>query len=145
MIDIELLDPTFCGLNFSITGNMRAGIFVKEILEKEASQGCLKLNSSDQLQTGLPLPMIVRDSHRSSLVGDRIMALTICFQSIVYEDALTILSYASPYPVCVVWEYSARVEDFDYALGNSSCSTSFSFDESDHGERETFDSHQSQR
>ena len=27
------------------------------------------------------------------------MALTVCFQSIVYEDALTILSYASPYPV----------------------------------------------
>lgn len=32
-------------------------------------------------------------------VGDRIMALTVCFESIVYEDALTILSYASPYPV----------------------------------------------
>ena len=31
--------------------------------------------------------------------GDRIMALTVCFDSIVYEDALTILSYASPYPV----------------------------------------------
>jgi hypothetical protein len=27
------------------------------------------------------------------------MALTVCFRSIVYEDALTILSYASPYPV----------------------------------------------
>ena len=27
------------------------------------------------------------------------MALTVCFHSIVYEDALTILSYASPYPV----------------------------------------------
>jgi len=27
------------------------------------------------------------------------MALTVCFESIVYEDALTILSYASPYPV----------------------------------------------
>lgn len=32
-------------------------------------------------------------------LGDRIMALTVCFKSIVYEDALTILSYASPYPV----------------------------------------------
>lgn len=32
-------------------------------------------------------------------LGDRIMALTVCFESIVYEDALTILSYASPYPV----------------------------------------------
>ncbi|CAF0974888.1 unnamed protein product [Rotaria sordida] len=81
-IDIELLNPTFCGLNFSITGNMRAGIFVKDILDKETSQGHIKLNSSDQLRT-----------------GDRIIALTICFQSIVYEDALTILSYASPYPV----------------------------------------------
>ncbi|CAF3292025.1 unnamed protein product [Rotaria sp. Silwood2] len=81
-IDIELLNPTFCGLNFSITGNMRAGIFVKDILDKENSQGNIKLNSSDQLRA-----------------GDRIIALTICFESIVYEDALTILSYASPYPV----------------------------------------------
>jgi hypothetical protein len=35
----------------------------------------------------------------SRLIGDRIIALTVCFESIVYEDALTILSYASPYPV----------------------------------------------
>ena len=52
MIDIELLDPTFCGLNFSITGNMRAGIFVKEILDKDTGQGHLKLNSSDHLRAG---------------------------------------------------------------------------------------------
>jgi hypothetical protein len=52
MMDIELLNPTFCGLNFSITGNMRAGIFVKEILDKETSKGQMKLNSSDQLKTG---------------------------------------------------------------------------------------------
>ncbi|CAF0727622.1 unnamed protein product [Adineta steineri] len=83
MIDIELLDPTFGGLNFSITGNMRAGIFIKEILDKNFSQAQKKSNSaSNQLAT-----------------GDRIMALTVCFDSIVYEDALTILSYASPYPV----------------------------------------------
>ncbi|CAF0880745.1 unnamed protein product [Rotaria sordida] len=82
MIDIALLDPTFSGLNFSITGNMRAGIFVKDIIDKGISQESIKTNSSDQLKT-----------------GDRIMALTVCFESIVYEDALTILSYASPYPV----------------------------------------------
>jgi hypothetical protein len=87
MMDIELLNPKFGGLNFSITGNMRAGIFVKEILNKEILDGQTKLNSSDQLKT-----------------GDRIMALTVCFQSIVYEDALTILSYASPYPVCFFFE-----------------------------------------
>jgi hypothetical protein len=55
VLDIELLDPAFCGLNFSITGNMRAGIFVKEILEKETHDGCLRLNSSDQLRTGFCL------------------------------------------------------------------------------------------
>ena len=51
-MDIELLNPTFCGLNFSITGNMRAGIFIREILDKETSAGQIKLNSSDQLQIG---------------------------------------------------------------------------------------------
>jgi hypothetical protein len=53
MIDVELLDPTFGGLNFSITGNMRAGIFVKEILDKGISQVQIKPNSSDQLKTGM--------------------------------------------------------------------------------------------
>jgi len=52
MMDIELLNPTFCGLNFSITGNMRAGIFIKEILDKETAPGQIKLNSSDKLRTG---------------------------------------------------------------------------------------------
>ena len=55
MIDIELLDPTFGGLNFSITGNMRAGIFVKEILEKPITHKHMKSNSSEQLKTGLEI------------------------------------------------------------------------------------------
>lgn len=33
--------------------------------------------------------------------GDRILSVTISFENMVYEDALTILSYASPYPVRV--------------------------------------------
>lgn len=48
MIDIELLEPTFSGLNFSITGNMRAGIFVRDIIDK----GQIKMNSTNQLKTG---------------------------------------------------------------------------------------------
>jgi hypothetical protein len=52
MMDIELLNPTFCGLNFSITGSMRTGIFIKEILDKETAEGQMKLNSSDQLRIG---------------------------------------------------------------------------------------------
>jgi len=98
MMDIELLNPTFCGLNFSITGNMRAGIFIKDILDKEISTGQLKLNSSEQLRTGVIINFL-SFIFCFLLIGDRIIALTVCFESIVYEDALTILSYASPYPV----------------------------------------------
>lgn len=76
MLDIELLDPTFGGLNFNITGSMKSGIFIKDIIDHD------KNKDENQLKS-----------------GDRVMALTICFESIVYEDALTILSYASPYPV----------------------------------------------
>lgn len=36
-----------------------------------------------------------------SCAGDRIVSVTIAYENIVYEDALTILSYASPYPVKV--------------------------------------------
>jgi hypothetical protein len=48
MVDVELLEPTFGGLNFSITGNMRAGIFVKDILNK----GQIKSHPSNQLKSG---------------------------------------------------------------------------------------------
>ena len=34
-----------------------------------------------------------------SIAGDRILSVTVSFENMVYEDALTILSYASPYPV----------------------------------------------
>lgn len=37
------------------------------------------------------------------------MAITVCFESIVYEDALTILSYASPYPVCISLRYCRTI------------------------------------
>ena len=36
--------------------------------------------------------------------GDKILSLTISFRHIVYEDALTILSYASPYDVTLELE-----------------------------------------
>lgn len=55
MVDVELLEPTFGGLNFSITGNMRAGIFVKEILDQGITDGPIKLNSSDKLRKGFIL------------------------------------------------------------------------------------------
>ena len=36
-----------------------------------------------------------------SVIGDRILSVTVAYENIVYEDALKILSYASPYPVKV--------------------------------------------
>ena len=38
-------------------------------------------------------------THLLFVSGDRILDITISFENMVYEDALTILSYASPYPV----------------------------------------------
>lgn len=55
MLDIPLLDPAFTGLNFSITGNMRAGIFVKEIVNKGPSQNETRRSPLVQLKTGLDL------------------------------------------------------------------------------------------
>ncbi|CAJ0591074.1 unnamed protein product [Cylicocyclus nassatus] len=64
------------GFGMTIQGNMNEGIYVKEIVPMGAAY-----------QTGNILP------------GDRIKTLSICFDNMVYEDALTLLSYASPYRV----------------------------------------------
>ena len=49
------------------------------------------------------------------VAGDRIQSLTISFKNMVYEDALTILSYASPYPVIVELERTSpqNIEDVE--------------------------------
>lgn len=100
MIDVELLDPSFGGLNFSITGNMRAGIFVKEILDRNQAHLSAKATTSNSLRIGSARRHVyISSAALFKSLGDRIIALTVCFDSIVYEDALTILSYASPYPV----------------------------------------------
>ena len=39
-----------------------------------------------------------------NVTGDKILGVTISFRHIVYEDALTILSYASPYDVTLELE-----------------------------------------
>ncbi|KAJ8308797.1 hypothetical protein KUTeg_013671 [Tegillarca granosa] len=43
----------------------------------------------------------VSDGNEESVDSDRILSVTVSFENMVYEDALTILSYASPYPVKV--------------------------------------------
>ncbi|KYN26826.1 PREDICTED: uncharacterized protein LOC108758055 [Trachymyrmex cornetzi] len=73
---VSLRSHDFTGLGFNICGNMREGIFVKDLLHRGPAS-----------ESGRIHP------------GDRITSVKISFRNMVYEDALTILSYASPYDV----------------------------------------------
>ncbi|KAK0168640.1 hypothetical protein PV327_002418 [Microctonus hyperodae] len=73
---VSLRSRDFTGLGFNVCGNMREGIFVKDLLHRGPAS-----------ESGRIHP------------GDRIASVKISFRTMVYEDALTILSYASPYDV----------------------------------------------
>ncbi|XP_060067560.1 uncharacterized protein LOC132547778 [Ylistrum balloti] len=75
---VWLQSQDFIGLGFNIAGSMRDGIFVSQVH-----------NRGPAIESG------------KFKVGDRIQSVTISFANMVFEDALTILSYASPYPVKV--------------------------------------------
>ncbi|CAG9855788.1 unnamed protein product [Phyllotreta striolata] len=75
---VPLRSEDFTGLGFNICGNMKEGIYVKEVMQRGPAFDSGKLNS-----------------------GDRINSVTINFEHMVYSDALAILSYASPYEVVV--------------------------------------------
>ncbi|WAR19058.1 AHNK2-like protein [Mya arenaria] len=76
--EVWLTSQDFIGLGFNIKGSMRDGIYVSQVHNRGPA----------------------KDSGRFK-VGDRILSVAISFENMVYEDALTILSYASPYPVKV--------------------------------------------
>uniref|UniRef100_A0A1I7XN25 PDZ domain-containing protein n=1 Tax=Heterorhabditis bacteriophora TaxID=37862 RepID=A0A1I7XN25_HETBA len=84
-VGVLLNSENIAGFGMNIQGNMNEGIFVKDVLPKGAAE-----------QTG------------NILAGDRIKSLTINFENMVYEDALTLLSYASPYKV--KFELERRIE-----------------------------------
>ncbi|XP_054281877.1 uncharacterized protein LOC128999405 [Macrosteles quadrilineatus] len=73
---VPLRSHDFTGLGFNICGNMRDGIFVKDVLHRGPAS-----------ESGRIAP------------GDRIESIRISLRHMVFEDALTILSYASPYEV----------------------------------------------
>ncbi|XP_066154896.1 uncharacterized protein [Euwallacea fornicatus] len=75
---VALNSQDFTGLGFNICGNMKEGIYIRDILHRGPAFESGKLNP-----------------------GDRINSVTISFEHIVYEDALNILSYASPYEVII--------------------------------------------
>ncbi|XP_050300719.1 uncharacterized protein LOC126739197 [Anthonomus grandis grandis] len=75
---VALKSQDFTGLGFNICGNMKEGIYIRDILHRGPAYESGKLNP-----------------------GDRINSVTISFEHMVYEDALNILSYASPYEVMI--------------------------------------------
>ncbi|KAL3873918.1 hypothetical protein ACJMK2_036995 [Sinanodonta woodiana] len=83
---VWLHSQDFIGLGFNIAGSMRDGIFVSQVHNRG--------------------PAVESGKFR---VGDRIVSVTVSFENIVYEDALTILSYASPYPVQVTLQKEKQV------------------------------------
>ncbi|KAG8189926.1 hypothetical protein JTE90_009069 [Oedothorax gibbosus] len=82
-VTVPLRGHDFTGLGFNICGNMRDGIFVKDVLHRGPASESGKIKA-----------------------GDRIVGVTVSFAGMVYEDALTILSYASPYDVKLELEKS---------------------------------------
>uniref|UniRef100_T1HR35 PDZ domain-containing protein n=1 Tax=Rhodnius prolixus TaxID=13249 RepID=T1HR35_RHOPR len=73
---VPLRSHDFTGLGFNICGNMRDGIYVKDVLHRGPAS-----------ESGRIMP------------GDRIDSIRVSLKHMVFEDALTILSYASPYEV----------------------------------------------
>ncbi|XP_059480467.1 protein AHNAK2-like [Neocloeon triangulifer] len=73
---VPLKGHDFTGLGFNICGNMREGIYVRDVLHRGPAS----------------------ESGRIA-AGDRIVSISISLRHMVFEDALTILSYASPYDV----------------------------------------------
>uniref|UniRef100_A0AAG5DNN6 PDZ domain-containing protein n=1 Tax=Anopheles atroparvus TaxID=41427 RepID=A0AAG5DNN6_ANOAO len=71
---VALRGSDFTGLGVEVYGGLKEGIFVKKVMPQGPAAGIVN-------------------------IGDRITSITIDFRHIVQEDAMTILSYASPYNV----------------------------------------------
>lgn len=73
---VPLHATDFAGLGFSVAGTLRDGIYVKDLL-----------NKGPAALSGKVKP------------GDRLLALTVVTEHCAQDDAINLLSYASPYPV----------------------------------------------
>ncbi|CAL1533880.1 unnamed protein product [Lymnaea stagnalis] len=79
VVSVTLESQDIIGLGFNICGSYGDGIQVSEVNNRGPAK------ESGEIK-----------------VGDRILSVTVSYEHIVYEDALTILSYASPYPVKIL-------------------------------------------
>ncbi|GFS00576.1 neuroblast differentiation-associated protein AHNAK [Elysia marginata] len=94
VISVTLESQDIIGLGFNISGNMSSGIQISEVHNRGPAK-----------DSGIVA------------VGDRILSVSVSYENIVYEDALTILSYASPYPVKLLLEKSAQKSQSSPILG----------------------------
>ncbi|XP_066982441.1 neuroblast differentiation-associated protein AHNAK-like isoform X2 [Macrobrachium rosenbergii] len=88
VVAVPLRGHDFTGLGFNISGNMRDGVFVKDVLHRGPASESGKISP-----------------------GDRLLGLAVSTEHMVHEDALTLLSYASPYPVILLLEKHASGAD----------------------------------
>lgn len=109
---VELKSQDFTGLGFTICGNMKEGIYIRDILHRGPAFESGKLNPG----TAKKLKMFKILSIGVS--GDRINSVTISFEHMVYEDALNILSYASPYEV-IIEAKGSRMMTFTQGQGQT--------------------------
>lgn len=78
LVAVDLVSKDIIGLGFGIQGTYSDGIYISEVHDRGPAKG-----------TGLVE------------VGDRIMSLTISTENMAYEDALALLSYATPYCITI--------------------------------------------
>ncbi|CAI4222844.1 unnamed protein product [Auanema sp. JU1783] len=95
-VGVQLKSDDLGGFGFNITGSMNEGIFVKTVHPKGQAE-----------QTG------------NILEGDRIKSLTISFEGMVCEDAITLLSYSSPYKVKLELERRLNNDSSSQAIDGS--------------------------
>ncbi|XP_014674424.1 PREDICTED: muscle M-line assembly protein unc-89-like [Priapulus caudatus] len=76
VVHVPLKSHDIVGLGINIQGNMTDGIFISNVLSRGPA------SESGKVQK-----------------GDRILSVRVSFRNVTYEDALTILSYGSPYDV----------------------------------------------
>jgi hypothetical protein len=92
-ITVALQSRNANGLGFTIDGNMSDGVFIRELLPHGVA------HATGMVSVGRWCAIFNVLQKLSRITDDRIRSVTIDFTHIVYEDALTILSYASPYHV----------------------------------------------
>ncbi|CAL4075864.1 unnamed protein product, partial [Meganyctiphanes norvegica] len=85
IVAVPLRGHDFTGLGFNICGNLRDGVFIKDVSSRGPAMESGKVSA-----------------------GDRLLGLAVSMEHMVHEDALTLISYASAYPVYILLEHGIQ-------------------------------------